>query len=155
MKKREITWRRENIGRYLNQAIRRFEKRVIEIVERSGHPDMRVSFLNLTRNLDVEGTRITELAKRAGMTKQSMSELVAQCAKAGLVVQRPFASDGRARQVVFTRKGRAVLAAFRAALTTAEREMRKEIGAGAFKQISGALAKYGSKFETLKDKIET
>jgi DNA-binding MarR family transcriptional regulator len=155
MKIRDTAWRRENIGRYLNHAVRRFEQRVIEIVERSGHRDMRVSFLNLTRNLDVEGTRITELAQRAGMTKQSMSELVAQCAKAGLVVQRPHANDARARLVTFTRKGLAVLEAFRGALVTAEREMRKEVGADAFRLIKNALAKYGAKFETLKDDIES
>jgi DNA-binding MarR family transcriptional regulator len=153
MKPSDSAWRRENIGRYLNQAVRRFEKRVIEIVEQSGHQGMRVSFLNLTRNLDVEGTRITELAKRAGMTKQSMSELVAQCVKAGLVVQRPCANDERVRLIVFTRKGLAVLAAFRGALITAQREMRKEIGPDAFKLITSALAKYGAKFETLKDGI--
>lgn len=155
MKTPDIAWRRENIGRYLNQAVRRFEKRVIEIVEDSGHPDMRVSFLNLTRNLDVEGTRITELAQRAGMTKQSMSELVAQCVKSGLVVQRPLAHDRRARLVVFTRKGLGVLKAFRGALMTAEREMRKEVGVDAFKLISKALGKYGAKFETLKDDGES
>ena len=154
MKTRDTAWRRENIGRYLNQAVRRFEKRVIEIVEESGHPDMRVSFLNLTRNLDVEGTRITELAQRAGMTKQSMSELVAQCVKAGLVVQRPHASDARARLIVFTRKGLALLQSFRGALVTAEREMRKEVGAEAFQLMRAALGQYGAKFETLKDGAE-
>src|SRR5215475_12150912 len=116
---------------------------------------MRVSFLNLTRNLDVKGTRVTELAQRAGMTKQSMSELVAQCVKAGLVVQRRSTNDARARLVVFTRKGLAVLEAFRGALDTAEREMRKEIGTHAFKLMDGALAKYGMKFETLKDEAES
>jgi DNA-binding MarR family transcriptional regulator len=152
VKTRDTAWRRENIGRYLNQAVRRFEKRVIALVEKAGHRDMRVSFLNLTRNLDVEGTRITELAQRAGMTKQSMSELVAQCVKAGLVVQRPHANDARARLIVFTRKGLAVLEAFRGALDTAEREMRKEVGADTFELIRNALEKYGARFETLKDK---
>ena len=155
MKTRDTAWRRENIGRHLNQAVRRFEERVIEIVDESGHPDMRVSFLNLTRNLDVEGTRITELAQRAGMTKQSMSELVAQCVKAGLVGQRPYANDARARLIVFTRKGLSVLEAFRGALITAEREMRKEVGADAFKLINKALATYGAKFETLKEDVQS
>lgn len=155
MKTRDTAWRRENIGRHLNQAVRRFEKRVIELVEASGHRDMRVSFLNLTRNLDVKGTRVTELAQRAGMTKQSMSELVAQCVNAGLVAQRRSTNDARVRLVVFTRKGLAVLEAFRGALDTAEREMRKEIGTQAFKLIDDALAKYGAKFETLKDDAET
>jgi DNA-binding MarR family transcriptional regulator len=152
---RDTAWRRENIGRRLNQAVRRFEKRVIELVEESGHRDMRVSFLNLTRNLDVDGTRVTKLAQRAGMTKQSMSELVAQCVKAGLVVQRPSTNDARARLVVFTRKGLAALEAFRGALDAAEREMRKEIGTHAFKIVDSALAKYGAKFETLKDDAES
>jgi DNA-binding MarR family transcriptional regulator len=154
VKATDTAWRRQNIGRHLNQAVRRFEKRVIEIVEESGYPDMRVSFLNLTRNLDVEGTRITELAQRAGITKQSMSELVAQCVKAGLVTQRPYENDGRARLIVFTRKGLALLEAFRGALIVAEREMRKEIGANAFKLINTALANYGAKFGTLKGDAE-
>src|SRR5262249_29839575 len=58
-------WRHDNIGRLLNNAVRRFEDRVLELMAEAGYADARISHLNLTRNLDRDGTRLTELAARA------------------------------------------------------------------------------------------
>src|SRR6185295_414628 len=73
-------WRHDNAGRLLNNAVSRFESRVLQLMSRSGHPEARISHISLTRNLDLRGTRVSELGRRAGMTKQAMGELVTQCA---------------------------------------------------------------------------
>lgn len=139
---RKNSWRRNNIGRRMNEAIRLFESRIVENLKSNGHDQLTVTHINLTRNLDEEGTRLTELAKRACMTKQSMSELVAQVERTGLVVRRPDPADGRAKLVCFTRKGFTWLKAFRRSLNVAEREMRAEIGSLTVDSMVKSLAKY-------------
>src|SRR5215470_384166 len=98
-------WRHDNVGRLLNNAISRFESRVLELMSQSGHPQARISHIALTRNLDQKGTRVSELAHRAGMTKQAMGELVSQCAALRLVVTNLDPLDKRARVVQFTSQG--------------------------------------------------
>jgi len=114
-----------------------------------GHAETRIAHVSLTRNLDVEGTRLTELARRASMSKQAMGELVDQCMELGLVARMADPSDGRARIVRFTRAGLNWLEAFRDAVDVAEREMRAELGKTAMDTVLKALAAYGARFDTL------
>ena len=142
-------WRRDNIGRHLNHALSRFEARVLTLVQRMGYSKLRLAHVHLTRNLDLAGSRISDLAERAGMTKQSMSELVEQCAAAGLIERVTTEEDRRARIVQFTAEGLALLDAFRIAVKRAEAEMRSTIGPESFDVVRCALAAYGAKVRTL------
>jgi DNA-binding MarR family transcriptional regulator len=141
-------WRHNNIGRHLNNALNRFEKRVLEILaDRQG--GVRYSHISLTRNLDVEGTITTELARRAGMTKQAMGEIVEQCEQMGLVERIRDKRDRRAKIVKFTKLGLDWLEAFHVALTKAEQEMRDELGYLRTDAIASALQIYGRNFDQL------
>lgn len=144
-------WRHANVGRLLNNAIGRFEARVLELMAARGHGETRIAHVNLTRNLDVEGTRLTELARRAAMSKQAMGELVDQCTALGLVDRMADPTDGRARIVKFTAEGLVWLDAFREAVDVAEREMRAELGKSTMDSILKGLAAYGAQFDTLDD----
>ncbi|MGC2779915.1 MAG: MarR family transcriptional regulator [Bradyrhizobium sp.] len=142
-------WRHANIGRLLNNAVRRFESRVLELMATSGHGETRIAHVGLTRNLDVEGTRLTELARRASMSKQAMGELVDQCSELGLVAREADPRDRRARLVRFTPAGLRWLEAFRDAVDVAEREMRAELGKAAMDAIVQGLSAYGARFDAL------
>jgi DNA-binding MarR family transcriptional regulator len=144
-------WRHANIGRLLNNAVRRFEARVLELMSARGHDETRIAHVSLTRNLDVEGTRLTELARRASMSKQAMGELVDQCVELGLVDRAADPSDGRARIIKFTPAGLVWLDAFRDAVDVAEQEMRSELGKATMDAILKGLAGYGARFDTLDD----
>jgi DNA-binding MarR family transcriptional regulator len=145
-------WRHHNIGRLLTNALSRFEKRVLEILEQNGHGRIRASHINLTRNLDVSGTITTELARRADMTKQAMGEIVEQCEKLGLVERVRDKRDARAKIVRFTQAGLEWLEAFHVALTQAEQEMRDELGYLRTDAIAAALELYGHDFDQLGSK---
>jgi len=84
--------------------------------------------IHITRHLAREGSRLTELAERAGITKQAMGALVDQCEAWGLVTRGPDPLDARARRVLFTADGLAWLDAFRSAVTQAEGEFRASVG---------------------------
>jgi DNA-binding MarR family transcriptional regulator len=135
-------WRLNNIGRRMNEAVRIFEGRIIELLREEGHSELTVAHINLTRNLDEDGTRLVDLARRAAMTKQSMSELVDQVERTGLIERRPDPSDGRAKLICFTPKGFAWLAAFHRSLSIAESEMRQALGDTMVTLMIEQLAKY-------------
>jgi DNA-binding MarR family transcriptional regulator len=84
--------------------------------------------VHITRHVAIEGSRLTELAQKAGMTKQAMGDLVDQCEAWGLVTREPDPRDARGRIVRFTPTGRAWLRAFRDAVAQAEAEFRQEVG---------------------------
>jgi DNA-binding MarR family transcriptional regulator len=142
-------WRHSNIGRLLNNSVRRFEARVLELLWRHPYPNVRLSHIQLTRNLDVAGTRITELARRADITKQAMGELVAQCEALGLVLRTPDPQDGRAAIIMFTPLGLEWLSLFRSAITQAEKEMREELGYLRVDAIAAALKTYSENHDPL------
>jgi DNA-binding MarR family transcriptional regulator len=136
------SWRRDNIGRRMNEAVRLFEARIVEHLRLNGHDELSVAHINLTRNLDEDGTRLTELARRASMTKQSMSELVDQVERTGLIEKKRDPTDGRAKLVCFTDKGLIWLEAFHRSLEVAETEMREELGAAMVDLMVEVLTKY-------------
>jgi DNA-binding MarR family transcriptional regulator len=143
-------WRLGNAGRVLGNALTRFESRVLELMATAGHADTRLSHVNLTRHLDLEGTRITELARRARMTNAAMTELIDQCEAMGLVVREPDPNDKRARTVRFTEDGREWLRAFGQAVKKAERELVKEIGEDAADVLLQGLARYAGTVESIR-----
>ncbi|WP_236574279.1 MarR family winged helix-turn-helix transcriptional regulator [Hydrogenophaga sp. PBL-H3] len=138
-----------NAGRVLGNALTRFEARVLALMAQSGHAQTRLPHINLTRHLDLEGTRITVLAQRANMTNAAMTELIDQCEGLGLVVRLADPSDRRVRIVSFTDAGRLWLAAFARALKKAERELFEEIGEDAAATLLNALAGYAGVVESL------
>ena len=80
-----------------------------ELVERlaaAGYVDLPPAYHPVFENIDRGGTRLTVLAARAGVTHQSMSELVAVLERRGYVERRPDPLDGRARLVCLTERGR-------------------------------------------------
>jgi len=132
-------WRQTHLGRLLGHAARRFDARVLYLMAHNVDVPLALSNLaaraqigaahiQITRHLALQGSRLTELAERAGMTKQAMGDLVDQCAAWGLLVREPDPQDARARQLRFTPTGLAWLQAFKEAVAQAEAEFRTEIG---------------------------
>lgn len=145
---RAYLWRRNNPGRVLDNALRRFEDRVMELMREAGHSQIRLPHVNLTRHLDLEGTRITELAKRAAMTNAAMTELIDQCEALGLVRRAPDPADKRARVVTFTPAGKKWLDTFGEAVALAQQEMAEEIGKQSMASLLGDIARYAAAMET-------
>ena len=119
--------------------MRRFDARVLQLMaSNEGVPlalanlaareQISAAHIHITRHLALQGSRLTELAQAAGMTKQAMGKLVDQCEAWGLVTREQDPLDARARRVVFTASGLAWLQAFEAAVQQAEREFRDAVG---------------------------
>ena len=82
---------------------------VAELVERlaaAGYADVPAAAHPVFENIDREGTRLTELAARADMTHQSMGELIDTLEQRGYVERQADPTDGRARLVHLTARGK-------------------------------------------------
>lgn len=150
---RDDAWRLTHLGRLLGHAMRRFDARVLELMAHDVHVPLALSNLaareqvsaahiHITRHLSLQGDRLTDLAARAGMAKQSMAALVDQCEAWGLVVREPDPLDARARRVRFTATGLAWLDAFRRAVARAEAEFRGAVGAEVAAVVALGLEAY-------------
>ena len=148
-------WRQSHLGRWLGHAMRRFDARVLQLM--ASNPGVPLALANLaareqisaahihiTRHLGLQGSRLTELAEAAGMTKQAMGKLVDQCEAWGLVTRAPEPLDARARRVCFTDTGLAWLQAFGDAVAQAQAEFQDAVGAEVATVVALGLETYAS-----------
>lgn len=104
----------------LADAGRSFVREVLGAVHRRGHREVTEALLALLRTLELDGSRLTEVAAAARVTKQSMRALVDRAEAMGLVERAPDPSDGRARVILFSRAGSAMLEDMRGGVVEAE-----------------------------------
>lgn len=148
-------WRASHLGRLMGLALRRFDERVLHLMAHDVHVPLALSNLaaraqigaahiHITRHLGLNGSRLTELAQQAGMSKQAMGDLVTQSEAWGLVRRERDPHDARARRIVFTDTGLLWLQAFRQAVEQAEAEFRTQVGGAVATVVSLGLEAYGS-----------
>jgi DNA-binding MarR family transcriptional regulator len=70
-----------------------------------GYPDIRPGHGCVFRFIDTDGTRLTDLAERAGMTKQAVGEVVSDLERLGYVERVPDPEDRRAKIIQLTERG--------------------------------------------------
>ena len=151
----EAGWRQTHLGRLMGHALRRFDERVLSLMAGSVEVPLALSNLaardqvgaahiHITRHLAVGGSRLTDLAQSAGMSKQAMGDLVDQCEAWGLVTRQPDPHDKRARRVVFTESGLLWLEAFHQAVRRAEDEFRQAVGHDVATVVALGLEAYAS-----------
>ena len=148
-------WRQAHLGHWLALALQRFDARVLVLMaanERvplalsnlAARGALTASHIHITRHLALQGSRLTELAQCAGVSKQAMGKLVDQCEAWGLVQRQNDPQDARARRVVFTAIGLAWLQAFEEAVAQTEEELRTAIGAEVATVITLGLEAYAA-----------
>jgi DNA-binding MarR family transcriptional regulator len=98
---------RENLGYLLAKASQRWNERLQEGFADAGYPEVRASYGSvLIPLLEQDGLRIGEIARRARLSKQTMTTMVRLCERDGLVERRRDPDDGRATRVHLTPKAR-------------------------------------------------
>jgi len=106
-------------------AIRKLLGRLAE----AGHPDIREGYGCVFGFIDLEhGSRLTELAERAGLTKQAIGEAVTELERLGYVVREPDPLDRRAKIIKLTERGLDGCIKGRRLFGEIEQEWAEEIG---------------------------
>jgi DNA-binding MarR family transcriptional regulator len=109
-----------------------------QAAEQAGVP-LRLAHLHVFGNIQAAGTRLTDLATWAGMTRPSMAELIDELELEGLVERRPDPSDGRAKLVVLTASGWDAIHTGRAIIARIEADYADRIGSRRFETMCRAL----------------
>lgn len=148
-------WRQTHLGRLIGHAMRKFDARVRGLMAQDTETPLALSNLaardkvgaahvHITRHLSLQGDRITDLAGRAGISKQAMLDLVDQCEAWGLVVRESDPHDRRAKRVRYTDAGREWHWAFQRAVQQAEAEFVEAVGEDIALVTRLGLEAYGS-----------
>lgn len=104
-----------------------------------GFTDIRPAHHPVFQFMPTEGIRLTELAAKANVTKQSMGELVSYLEKHGYVERFPDPTDSRAQLIRRTKKAWQLFDAVDQILDEAERDWAKKIGKRDFEQLCALL----------------
>jgi DNA-binding MarR family transcriptional regulator len=117
------------LARLLLEAHRALASELTEDLEERGWPGVGPSHVALLLNVDRRsGTRLTELARRAHVTKQAIMVVADELEMRGLVRRTPDPEDGRAKVVRLTARGRTCAAECRRAVAAIEARVRRSLG---------------------------
>src|SRR5919197_394010 len=118
----------ENLAILLREPFRAGTEVLHRRFAERGHSEIRPPHGNVMQFLDDGGTRVSVLADRAHMTKQSMAELVAHLERLGYVERVPDPSDRRAKLARATPRGRELYAIAREVVGEIEAEWTRRLG---------------------------
>jgi DNA-binding MarR family transcriptional regulator len=91
--------------------------------------------------IDPDGSRLTDLARRANMSPQAMGELVDELEQMDYVVRRPDPTDRRAKLITLTEKGHDCIAAGTATIDGIEQRLTGLLGERGHRQLRSLLTK--------------
>jgi DNA-binding MarR family transcriptional regulator len=127
------------IGALLRVPAEAIHRRLIAGLNASGFPELRLPHMAVLQYPGPNGCRPQELARRAGMSKQAMNQLLRTLERLGYVTRRDEGEDGRARTVHFTKRGEAVWTRMVELLAGIEAEWARDLGKRRFDQLKSAL----------------
>jgi DNA-binding MarR family transcriptional regulator len=116
------------IGQLLVRLLNEFRTDLAEPRSRAGYGDIREPHLQVFGNIRMGGIRLTELAGRAQLSLAATSELVNDLVSLGYLIRRPDPSDGRAKLIDFTDRGRSLMAAAGERVVDIEQRWAQAVG---------------------------
>jgi DNA-binding MarR family transcriptional regulator len=131
--------KRESTGQLLLKCARLLDERAVERVRAAGAPRLRPAHTRLLPHIDPDGTRLTDLARRLGITKQAVGQLVGDLVEMGTLSLEPDPLDGRARRVQFTERGMKAIAHGLGVLAEIEAELAQRMGKRKMKELHATL----------------
>ncbi len=130
---------RHNLAVLLELAYKKLDAALIAQLRANGYADLRPAHSQVFGAIPAEGARVGEMAAQAGITQQSMSELVDSLERLGYLERRPDPRDRRARIIVFTERGWKAVRAGIATVDSIEQDWAKRIGAKQVAAVRKAL----------------
>lgn len=118
-----------NTGVLLFIPYRAMERRVLEGLRQAGHDDFTTAQARVFARIDATGSRLTDLAEHAQITKQSAQVLVDGLERAGYVRRVPDPTDARARLILITPRGADLIADSARIVAEVEAEWQAHLGA--------------------------
>ena len=130
-----------SLNRSLLEAWRSVDAQVARALEARGASDLSPRHAAALLLVERKGSRLTDLASRAGITKQAMMQVVDDLEVMGHLRRTADPSDARAKIVRLTPKGQKERTEAGRAVSSVESRLRRRLGPDRFEQLKAALAR--------------
>ena len=137
----ETAGERQNLGLLCFYPHRALEARLFAALAAAGFDDITIAQGRIAARIGPRGTRLTDLAEQALVTKQTAGHLVDQLQRGGYVRRVPDPTDARARLVQMAERGLEVVAIARRVEAEVEAEWTAHLGQEATSQLRAALTR--------------
>jgi DNA-binding MarR family transcriptional regulator len=148
MNEPNISAAERTIGYLLRLPYETLSQRVYGGLAARGFADIRPAHSAVFRYIARSGSRVSELAERAHLTKQSMAYLVEALAQAGYVTIGPDPADGRAKLVRLTARGHGVSRALVELSRKVEEDFATRLAPGQMAALRTLLSELADALET-------
>lgn len=122
-------------ARLLLDAFRAFESDLANKLLAKGFDDITPGNFNILRHLNPEGMRLTELARDAQISKQAIGKMIKELEEKGYVQLIPDQTDGRAKFVHLTSKGKKMINLATTLVAKMEESYQTLLGKKAYMQL--------------------
>jgi DNA-binding MarR family transcriptional regulator len=130
-----------NVGVLMFVAHRAMEERVLAALRLAGFDDVTLAQGRVAARIGDGGTRLTDLAQMAQVTKQTAGFLVDRLADAGYVERVPDPTDARARLVRIAARGRVAQECAARAVAEVEAEWEAHLGARDLERLRSIMGR--------------
>jgi len=128
-----------NFGVLLFIPYRHMENRILQAIRDAGSDDVTLAQARVFQRIAPSGSRLTDLAEQAQMTKQSAAGLVDELERMRYVRRVPDPTDRRARLIQIDKRGRQAAKAAQAAHNEIQAQWRSHLSARRFTQLREIL----------------
>ena len=131
---------RSDVGFLLAKATQRWNELLAERFAAAGYADIRPSYGSVLLPLyEEDGLRMGELARRARLSKQTMTDMIRRLEREGLVERRPDQTDARASLIFLTARSRRFEPVAAATLGQLDQLVRGRLSASRVAELKSAL----------------
>ena len=131
---------RDDLGFLLAKATQRWNELLAERFAAQGYGEVRPSYGSVLLPLyEEDGLRMGELAARARLSKQTMTQMIARLERDGLVERRTDPSDGRAALIYLTKRARRFEPVAAGVLAELDRQVKRRLSARSVAALKDAL----------------
>src|SRR5262249_6658730 len=116
-------------------------------LDQLGFKGLRFRHGHVFRFIDAEGSRVTDLASRSGLTKQGIGDAVDELEKLGYVERKPAPDDRRAKTVRLTSRGIEAQATAARVFEDIERRWAKQYGKAQIDELRRTLEQIAANAE--------
>jgi DNA-binding MarR family transcriptional regulator len=131
---------RDDLGFLLAKATQRWNELLADRFAAAGFGDVRPSYGSVLLPLyEEDGLRMGELARRARLSKQTMTEMIRRLERDGLIERRPDPSDARASLIFLTARSRRFEPVAAGVLAELDRLARRRLEPGRVAELKATL----------------
>lgn len=137
-----------NLRQRLLRASRVVNAAIVGSLHQRGFTELRSTHTALLSNLDLEGSNLTTIAQRAGMTKQAMGRLADELISLKYVTRSRSEDDKRAVKIEFTPDGLNLMNHSFTIMEELENLCARRLGKDRFKNLLTSLQEIVDEFES-------